>query len=190
MSFKTILLMILWAFPSFILASEHLNHKFQIGINTSTIDVKTENSSNTSKASTSFQSANINPLLNYFFTPKSAVTVSYFKSFFGEFETSSASVGYKYYFSNGTTVVLQQENKKIITIPNWSPFISLAYQLLTVTAESGRIDFDGVEMSLGTDYQLNNLYFLNVRTSYSHLSSGSTRTSSPFSFGVAIGKSF
>ncbi len=183
------ILILVFHFSLKAMASEELLHKIQLGITSSHIGVDTKSSTTTEGASTSFNSISLNPIFNYFITPQSAATISYFKSLSGKYATSGASIGYKYYFLQGTTVLTETENKKIKVSPTWSPYVSLSYKLLTISADDGKIDFDGLEVEAGTDYQISELYYLNIKASYGRLTSGSTRNSSPIGLGFAVGKS-
>jgi len=154
------------AFPA-----ESLDHKFQLGINSSTLKVDTKSSSSTTSASTSFNTIDLAPTFIYFLNSQTSATVSYYKSITGKYLASGAIGSFRYYL-------------------NWSPYLSFGYQLLTISDDNGSIDFDGFEVEAGIDYHINESFYTNLKFSSSQLTSGSTRTASHQVIGFAFGKIF
>jgi hypothetical protein len=173
------------AFPA-----ESLDHKFQLGINSSTLKVDTKSSSSTTSASTSFNTIDLAPTFIYFLNSQTSATVSYYKSITGKYLASGAIGSFRYYLNQGTKLTIKSDQKKIIVMPSWSPYLSFGYQLLTISDDNGSIDFDGFEVEAGIDYHINESFYTNLKFSSSQLTSGSTRTASHQVIGFAFGKIF
>jgi hypothetical protein len=171
-------------------SSESFDHKFQLGFNSSTLKVDTKSSSSTTSASTSFNTIDLAPTFIYFLNSQSSATISYLKSISGKYLVSGVIGSYRYYLNQGTKTTIKSDQKKIVVMPTWSPYLSFGYQLLTISDDNGSIDFDGFEFEAGVDYHINESFYTNLKFSSSQLTSGSTRTASPKVIGIAFGKIF
>lgn len=169
---------------------ERFHHKLEVGVISSLINVETKASDSTESASTTFNSISIQPEYSYFITSKSAAHITYSKSVSGTYLASGASLGYRQYFLQGTTVVLEKEGQKIEITPDWSPFATLSYKFLSISANNSEIRFEGAEIDVGVDYHLRDFIYVNLKLSYAQLASGTTRNSTPLGFYVGVGKSF
>lgn len=142
---------------------------FSLSSGMTSINVKTEESSNTTNSSSNELQTEFRSTLSLFINSQVSLGILYSQTTFSEsFNSTSQGILGKYYLlGRGEVTSKKFKDYQIQQTPTWNLYSELALVRQTLGGDTISVNFDGIEAGLGSDFYFYKNYYANISWHYS-----------------------